>query len=59
MSAALAGTGLSDELRLAMLRFVEVMTGSTVALLQTIVYGGIGFVLGLLAMQLLVRVRLF
>jgi len=28
-------------------------------LLQTIVYGGIGFVLGLLAMQLLVRVRLF
>ncbi|VWX57936.1 2-octaprenylphenol hydroxylase [Burkholderiales bacterium 8X] len=28
-------------------------------LLQTIVYGGIGFVLGLLAMQLLVRIRLF
>jgi ubiquinone biosynthesis protein len=28
-------------------------------LLQTIVYGGIGFVLGLLAMQLLVRVKLF
>ena len=28
-------------------------------LLQTIVYGGIGFVLGLLAMQLLVRVSLF
>ena len=28
-------------------------------LLQAIIYGGIGFVLGLLAMQLLVRVRLF
>ncbi len=28
-------------------------------LLQSIIYGGIGFVLGLLAMQLLVRVRLF
>jgi len=28
-------------------------------LLQTIIYGGIGFVLGLLAMQLLVRVKLF
>jgi uncharacterized membrane protein YccC len=41
MSAALAGTGLSDELRLAMLRFVEVMTGSTVALLQTIVYAAV------------------
>jgi hypothetical protein len=41
MSAALTGTGLSDELRLAMLRFVEVMTGSTVALLQTIVYAAI------------------
>jgi ubiquinone biosynthesis protein len=28
-------------------------------LLQTIIYGGIGFVLGLLAMQVLVRVKLF
>jgi ubiquinone biosynthesis protein len=28
-------------------------------LLQSIVYGGIGFVLGLLAMQLLLRVRIF
>ena len=28
-------------------------------LLQSIIYGGLGFVLGLLAMQLLVRVRLF
>jgi ubiquinone biosynthesis protein len=31
----------------------------TNSLLQAIVYGGIGFVLGLLAMQLIVRVRLF
>lgn len=28
-------------------------------LLQTIIYGGLGFVLGLLAMQLLIRIRLF
>jgi ubiquinone biosynthesis protein len=28
-------------------------------LLQAIIYGGVGFALGLLAMQLLVRVRLF
>ena len=28
-------------------------------LLQTLIYAGIGFVLGLLAMQLLVRVRVF
>ena len=28
-------------------------------LLQGLVYGGLGFLLGLLAMQLLVRVRLF
>ena len=28
-------------------------------LLQAIIYGGIGFVLGLIAMQVLVRVRLF
>jgi len=28
-------------------------------LLQAIIYGGMGFLLGLLAMQLLLRVRLF
>jgi ubiquinone biosynthesis protein len=28
-------------------------------LLQSIIYGGLGFVLGLLVMQLMVRVRLF
>jgi uncharacterized membrane protein YccC len=39
MGAALAGTGLSDEMRLALYRVLEVMTGSTVALLQTLVYG--------------------
>ncbi len=39
MSAALAGTGFSDEMRLAILRVAEVMTGSTVALLQTVIYG--------------------
>ena len=38
MSAALAGTGFSEEIRLAMFRVLEVMTGSTVALLQTVVY---------------------
>ena len=31
--------GLSDEMKLAMYRVLEVMTGSTVALLQTLVYG--------------------
>ena len=41
MSAALTGTGFVDEMRLAMLRVAEVMTGSTVALLQTVVYGWI------------------
>ncbi|MEO8751274.1 MAG: FUSC family protein [Casimicrobiaceae bacterium] len=41
MSAALAGTGLSDEIRLAMYRVGEVMTGSTVALLQTLVYASL------------------
>jgi uncharacterized membrane protein YccC len=41
MSAALAGTGLSDEIRLALYRVLEVMTGSTVALLQTLVYAWI------------------
>ena len=39
MGAALSGTGLSDEMRLAMYRVLEVLTGSTVALLQTVVYG--------------------
>ena len=39
MGAALSGAGLSDEMRLAMYRVLEVMTGSTVALLQTLVYG--------------------
>jgi len=39
MSAALAGTGFSDEIRLAILRVAEVMTGSTVALVQTVIYG--------------------
>jgi len=38
MSAALTGTGLSEEIRLAMYRVLEVLTGSTVALLQTLVY---------------------
>ena len=28
-------------------------------LLQSIIYGGVGFVLGLLAMQLFVRMRIF
>jgi uncharacterized membrane protein YccC len=41
MSAALAGTGLSDEMRLAALRVLEVLTGSTVALVQTVVYAAI------------------
>ena len=38
MAAALHGTGLPDEVRLAMYRVLEVITGSTVALLQTVVY---------------------
>ena len=38
-SAALAGTGFSDEIRLAILRVADVMTGSNVALLQTVLYG--------------------
>lgn len=42
MSAAFAGGGLHQELHLALLRVAEVMTGSTVALLQTVIY--IGFV---------------
>jgi uncharacterized membrane protein YccC len=39
MSAALSGAVLSEEMRLAMVRVLEVMTGSTVALLQTLAYG--------------------
>ena len=39
MSAALSGAVLSEEVRLAMYRVLEVMTGSTVALLQTLAYG--------------------
>jgi len=39
MAAALTGSGLSEEMRLAMYRVAEVLTGSTVALLQTLVYG--------------------
>jgi uncharacterized membrane protein YccC len=39
MAAALHGTGLPEEVRLAMYRVMEVVTGSAVALLQTVVYG--------------------
>jgi len=42
MSAAFAGGGLHEELHLALLRVSEVIAGSTVALLQTVIY--IGFV---------------
>ena len=38
MAAALNGNGLPEEVRLAMYRVMEVVTGSTVALLQTLVY---------------------
>lgn len=38
MAAALNGTGLPEELKLAMLRVAEVLTGSAVALLQSVVY---------------------
>jgi uncharacterized membrane protein YccC len=38
MAAALHGTGLPDEVRLAMYRVAEVVSGSAVALLQTLVY---------------------
>lgn len=41
MSAAFAGGGLHQELHLALLRVAEVITGSTVALLQTVVYIGV------------------
>jgi len=39
MAAALNGNGLPEEVKLAMYRVLEVITGSLVALLQTIVYG--------------------
>ncbi|QDH61956.1 FUSC family protein [Pandoraea pnomenusa] len=41
MSAALSGQGqgLHEELSLAMLRVIEVLVGSTVALIQSLVYG--------------------
>ncbi len=38
MAAALNGNGLPEEVRLAMYRVLEVLTGSTVALTQTVVY---------------------
>jgi uncharacterized membrane protein YccC len=38
MAAALNGNGLPEEVRLAMYRVLEVITGSMVALLQTVVY---------------------
>jgi uncharacterized membrane protein YccC len=40
MSAAFAGGGLHEEINLALLRVVEVITGSTLALLQTVIYIG-------------------
>ncbi|KAF3997578.1 FUSC family protein [Glaciimonas immobilis] len=39
MSAAVEGTGLNQELSLALLRVGEVLAGSSVALLQTLAYG--------------------
>ncbi len=41
MSAALSGQGqgLHQELSLAMLRVIEVLIGSTVALIQSLIYG--------------------
>ena len=39
LAAALNGSGLPEEFRLAMYRVGEVMTGSTVALLQSLAYG--------------------
>jgi len=41
MSAAFAGGGLHQEMHLALLRVIEVIAGSTLALLQTVVYIGI------------------
>ena len=38
LSAAFTGNGLSQELHLALMRVGEVIVGSTVALLQTVVY---------------------
>ena len=39
MAAALNGNGLPEEVKLAMYRVLEVITGSLVALLQTVLYG--------------------
>lgn len=41
MAAAFTGGGLHQELHLALLRVAEVITGSTIALLQTMVYSGV------------------
>ena len=41
------------------LRELLAAQNKTNKLLQSIIYGGMGFVLGLIAMQVLVRVRLF
>jgi uncharacterized membrane protein YgaE (UPF0421/DUF939 family) len=38
LSAAFTGNGLSQELHLALMRVGEVIIGSTVALLQTVIY---------------------
>ncbi|WP_406851189.1 FUSC family protein [Herbaspirillum huttiense] len=38
LSAAFSGNGLSQELHLALMRVGEVIVGSTVALLQTVIY---------------------
>jgi hypothetical protein len=38
LSAAFTGNGLSQELHLALMRVGEVIVGSTVALLQTVIY---------------------
>lgn len=39
MAAALNGNGLPEEVKLAMYRVLEVVTGSLVALMQTVLYG--------------------
>lgn len=41
MSAAFSGAGLHEEINLALLRVVEVIAGSTLALLQTVIYIGL------------------
>jgi hypothetical protein len=38
LSAAFSGNGLNQELHLAFMRVGEVIVGSTVALLQTVIY---------------------